>query len=136
MTDEQQNPTPAEPTPPTTPPPASAPPAPAAGTVTKADIEKNKTWAIISYLGLLGVIIALVCEGKDSPYVKFHLNQSLGLVIATFVAFVVAMIPFLGWILALLIWLVIFIFVVMGIINASQGELKRLPIIGNLDLIK
>lgn len=104
--------------------------------VTKADIEKNKVWAAISYLGLIGIIIALVCEAKDSPFVKFHLNQSIGLLIASIVAFAVGLIPILGWIAAPLIWLVVLIFMVMGIINAAQGELKRLPIIGNFDLVK
>lgn len=136
MTDEQQPPagTP-EPTP--TPDVNAEPTAqPVVATVTKSDIEKNKVWAAISYLGLIGIIIALVCEAKDSPFVKFHLNQSLGLLIASLVAFAVSMVPILGWILAPLIWLVVLVFMVMGIINAAQGELKRLPLIGNFDLIK
>lgn len=109
---------------------------PVAAGVTKADIEKNKVWAAISYLGIIGIIIALVCEAKDSPFVKFHLNQSIGLLIASVVAFAVAMVPVLGWIIAPLLWLVILVFMVMGLINAAQGQLKRLPLIGNFDLIK
>ena len=134
MTDEQQPPA-GTPTP--TPDVNAEPTAqPVVATVTKADIEKNKVWAAISYLGLIGIIIALVCEAKDSPFVKFHLNQSLGLLIASLVAFAVSMVPILGWIIAPLIWLVVLVFMVMGIINAAQGELKRLPLIGNFDLIK
>ena len=109
--------------------------APAAA-ITKADIEKNKVWAAISYFGLLGIIVALVCEGKDSLFVKFHLNQSLCLLIASLVAMVIIMIPIIGWILAPLIWLVTFIFMIMGIINAVQGQVKRLPLIGDFELIK
>lgn len=109
---------------------------PTAAVITKSDIEKNKVWAAISYLGLIGIIIALVCEAKDSPFVKFHLNQSVGLLVASLVAFAISLIPILGWILGPLIWLVVLVFMVMGIINAAQGQVKRLPLIGNLDLIK
>lgn len=111
-------------------------PAAAAAPITKADIEKNKMWAAVSYLGLLGVIIALVCEGKDSPFVKFHLNQSLCLLIASLAAMVVMVIPIVGWLLAPIVWLVVIIFMIMGIINAAQGQVKRLPLIGDFELIK
>src|SRR5690625_1159366 len=93
------------------PPPPAAQPAtpPQPGVITKADIEKNKTWALISYLTVIGLIIALVSDGKDSPYVKFHINQSLILVISGIITAVIAMIPILGWILAPILWLVILI---------------------------
>jgi uncharacterized membrane protein len=96
--------------------------------VSKADIEKGKTMAIVSYLGLIGFIIALATDGKTNEYTKFHMNQSLPLIFAMMVGFI----PFIGWIVAigaLVLW-------VMGIINAANGEMKRLPIVGNLDLIK
>lgn len=107
-----------------------------AGAVTKKDIEKNKVWALVSYLTIIGLIIAMVSEGKDSPFVKFHINQSLPLVIAVFGNFVFAMIPIIGWLLAPLIGIGLLILIIMGILNAANGQMKRLPIVGNFELIK
>jgi uncharacterized membrane protein len=97
--------------------------------VDKKDIEENKTMAIVAYLGLIGVIVVLATGAHTkSPYVKFHLNQSLPLMIAS----LLSAIPFLGWIVGL----VVLVLWVMGIIAAAQGEMKRLPITGNFELIK
>lgn len=135
MTEEQYQPPAATPEPEAS---ASTEPTaqPVAATVTKADIEKNKMWAVVAYLTIIGFIIALVSEGKDSPFVKFHLNQSLCLLIAAIANIIVASIPILGWIIAPIIGIVILVFVIMGIINAAGGQMKRLPLIGNFDLIK
>ncbi len=59
---------------------------------------------------------------------KFHLNQALPLAIGWFVVPV----PVIGWILGvglLVLW-------VMGIINAANGQMKRLPLTGSIELIK
>lgn len=97
--------------------------------VSKADIDENKTMAIVAYLGLIGLIVVLATGAHNkSAFVKFHLNQALPLMIAS----VLTPIPFLGWIIALgvlVLW-------IMGIIAAAQGEMKRLPIVGNLEIIK
>ena len=96
--------------------------------ISKEDIEKNKVWAFVAYLGLIGLLIALLTEGKDSPYVKFHINQALPLAIG----WIFVWIPFIGWLLGI----VIFVLWVMGVINALSGKVQRLPITGNFDLIK
>ena len=97
--------------------------------VTKEDIEQNKTMAIVAYQGLIGLIVVLATGAHTkSAYVKFHVNQSLPLMLAS----LLGVIPFLGWIVALgvlVLW-------IMGIIAAAQGEMKRLPIVGNFELIK
>jgi uncharacterized membrane protein len=96
--------------------------------ISKDEIEKGKTMAIVSYLGIIGLVIALATDGKKNEFTKFHMNQALPLVIAM----LVAPIPFIGWIVAivaLVLW-------IMGIMAAAQGEMKRLPITGNIELIK
>lgn len=101
---------------------------PKVSTVSKEDIEKGKTMAIVSYLGVIGLIIALATDGKKNEYTKFHINQALPLDIA----FIFTFVPVVGWLLsiaALVLW-------VMGIIAAANGEMKRLPVVGNLELIK
>ncbi len=116
---------------------AKTEPAVAAPKMTKEDIEKNKVWGIVSYLTLIGFLIALLTEGQKSPFVKFHLNQALPLGIASLVGnTVLGAIPILGWALLPFFNLAVLIFVIMGIINAAQGEAKRLPLVGNFELIK
>lgn len=124
-----------QPDPQTPPPVTPEPPAPATH-ITQEDIEKNKIWAIVSYLGIIGIIIAFVSDGKDSPYVKFHLNQSVCLLIMALAGFVLTMIPIIGWLLAPVVGLIVLVFVVMGILNAAQGQVKRLPLIGDFEIIK
>ena len=104
--------------------------------ITKQDIEKNKVWALVSYLTIIGLVIAMVSEAKDSPFVKFHINQSLPIMIAALVNVVFGMVPIIGWLIAPLIGLGLLLLVIIGIINAANGEAKRLPLLGNFDLIK
>lgn len=96
--------------------------------VSKADIEKNKTMAVLAWIIFF---IPLLTDAKDSPYAKFHANQSLLVAILYLVAGVTSflLIGFLLYPVALIFW-------IMGIISASKGEMKRLPIIGNIDIIK
>jgi uncharacterized membrane protein len=96
--------------------------------VSKDEIEKGKTMAIVTYLGLIGFIVALATDGKKNEFTRFHMNQALPLVLAVFVSWI----PFIGWLVALgvlVLW-------IMGIIAAANGEMKRLPIVGNIELIK
>lgn len=99
---------------------------------TKEDIEKNKINAVLSYLGIL-IIVPLISEdAKKSPYAKFHLNQGLVMIIGGMIGGFVFWIPLIGW-AAGIAWFVLWI---MGIISAAQGEMKRLPVIGNIEIIK
>lgn len=99
---------------------------------TKEDIEKNKLNAVLAYLGILIIVPLVSDEAKKSPFAKFHLNQGLVLLIAWVIAGFFVWIPIIGWAVG------IFLFVIwlMGLISAAQGEMKRVPLLGNIDLIK
>lgn len=89
--------------------------------------EKNVGMAIIAYVLFF---VPLLTDAKDDPFVKFHVKQSIVLVVAWVANFVVAMIPVLGWIAAPIISLVLLILWILGVVNAANGEKKYLPIIG------
>jgi uncharacterized membrane protein len=95
---------------------------PAAGAPDKKDVEENKLWAFVGYLGIL-CLIPLLAK-KDSPFAQFHAKQGLILTIAGFFAWV----PVVGWILGI----AAFIFWIMGIISVFSGNMKPLPIVGEL----
>jgi uncharacterized membrane protein len=104
----------------------------AAATVSKADIEKNKVNGILCYLGILIIIPFVNEEAKKSAYVKFHLNQGLVLTIAWIVSGFVVWVPIIGWLLGI----ALFVIWIMGLIGAAQGEMKRVPLLGNIELLK
>jgi len=100
----------------------------------KEDAEKNKAMAIIAYI----IFFVPLLAARDSKFAMYHANQGLNLfLLAVAVSVVGAIIPFLGWFIILPFGhLAVLIFVIMGIINASKGEMKPLPLIGKIELIK
>lgn len=77
------------------------------------------------------------CKITKSP--GFHLNQALVLFLANvvwgIVAKILAFIPILGWIALGVGYLVLFVFWVMGLVSAIQGEEKPLPLIGEMHIL-
>lgn len=98
------------------------------------DIEQNKVFAILAYLGIL-FLVPLIAA-KESPYARYHTNQGLLLFLAGIACNVVGFIPFLGWIIAIVGNIVLLVFKIMGIINAFKGEAKPLPFFGHIEIIK
>ena len=101
--------------------------------------NEDKTVAIVSYLTLVGFIVAIVLHNqKKTKLGAFHLRQSLGLMataIAASIAFsIIAAIPFIGWIIGLVGWTALWIgglvLWVMGLIAAANGECKPMPVLG------
>lgn len=107
--------------------------------VDEATIEDGRVIAILAYITVVGFIIAIVLNNdKKNPFAFFHIRQSLGIWLLGLVIGVVAVIPFLGWIVALVGWVLIVVLWVIGLINAIGGKMKPVPIFGNLfeDLFK
>jgi uncharacterized membrane protein len=92
---------------------------------------KNIGMAVLCYFGIL-VLIPLLTEAKNDPFVKFHIKQGLVLLIAYVVSGFVWAIPFIGWVVDSIVWIFLFVCFVMGIINASSGKEAPLPLIGQL----
>lgn len=117
----------------------SQPASPEAPKTTPSDVEKNKVMAIVGYIiPILFFIPLLSEESKNSPFAKFHANQQLALLISAIVVNIVGvMIPIIGWFLLLPIGsIILIVLAIIGIINASKGETKKLPIIGGISILK
>jgi uncharacterized membrane protein len=108
-------------------------------------VEENKVMAAIAYI--LFFIPLLTGAYKTSPYAKFHTNQGTVLFVSGAVygiaygilSVILAFIPFIGWLIILLLgfaslWVVAF--VIIGIINAVGGKMTPLPLIGHIQLVK
>jgi len=112
-----------------------------------ADIEKNKTIAGLSYLGIL-FFLPLV-SAPDSRFGKFHANQSLlimllgiagGIIFAILVGIATAAFSwtFLGivGVLSTIFNVALAALFIMGLVFAFSGKAKKLPLIGEITIIK
>ena len=86
---------------------------------------QDKTVAILSYITIIGWIVALVLHGNNRTDLgAFHLRQSLGLFLTMFI---LAWIPVVGWFLNI----IVFAFIIVGLIYAVQGEKRTVPLLGD-----
>ena len=103
----------------------------------KKDAEDNKIMGILAYLGILFLVPYLAA--KESPFAKFHANQGCVLFLAEialgFLGFILAFIPFGGYI-SYILYLGGVVLMIIGIINALNGEMKELPVIGKFTILK
>ena len=100
----------------------------------------KKTTAWVSYLTLVGWLIAFL-QYKNAPkkdaLVRFHLRQMFGLMVAYACVWILSQVLYLGifpgiWTLQWVLWAGLFIFGMMGIVGALNGEEKPIPLVGNL----
>ncbi|HAR96012.1 MAG TPA: hypothetical protein DCR97_08645 [Deltaproteobacteria bacterium] len=98
------------------------------------DVEKNKAMAILSYIIFFIPLIA----ARESKFALYHANQGLVLFLAAVVINIVGgIVPFIGWFIILPFgWIAVVILAIIGIINASKGLMKPLPLIGGITIIK
>ena len=97
------------------------------------DINKNKSMAVLAYLGLL--FLVPLFAAKESPFARYHTNQGMLLFIAEFVGVIATAVPFVGWIAGALISVFTTALFIIGIINAMKGEAKELFFIGKFRVI-
>lgn len=96
----------------------------------KSSFDMNRVYAALSYFSLLGFLISYyLTQDKRNPFVKTHLNQ--GLIVG--LAFAVGrMIPYIG----IFIRIAAYVFFILGVYYSVTGQDKKLPLIGDYELIK
>jgi uncharacterized membrane protein len=98
---------------------------------TEPVVEDGKTLAIVAYLTLIGLVAALVMNNeKKNVFTRFHIRQSLGLMLTGLATSFISWVPFLGWFIGLVMLVVLVILWIIGIMNAVNGKEKELPILG------
>ena len=106
------------------------------------DINDNKGMSVLAYIGFLFLVPLLACP--NSRFARYHTNQGLVLFLLEFalgvVTGILGLIPIAGLIIGGLLSAVGGIFtlvlMIMGIVNAAQGQAKELPLIGKITLLK
>jgi|TARA_R100000479_G_scaffold51000_3_gene24237 uncharacterized membrane protein len=103
----------------------------ATNTEKTTDANDGKTIAVISYLTIIGLIIAYVMNNdKKTEFGAYHIRQSIGLAATGLALGVVGLIPILGWIVSVLGTLLLIYMWVMGLVNAMNEKKKPLPFFG------
>lgn len=93
--------------------------------------DDSKLFAFLAvFLSILGFIIALLAK-KDNKYVMFYAKQSLILFICWVVAWIVGMIPVIGWfVLGPILYIVVLVLWIIGLVYSISGEMKLIPLVG------
>lgn len=93
--------------------------------------DLTKACAILAYFAI-GIIWYFVDENmRKSDFVKFHVKQALGLIIADIVLMTALFASFIGIPAVPLLKLAVLVLAVIGILSAVNGEKKELPVIGS-----
>jgi len=95
--------------------------------ISSSDIENGKALAGISYLGIIGFLIAMVA-GRENRFVTFHAQQSLIPTILFFVRFL----PGTPFFVDGFIYLIVVVLFVFGLINGFSGKVEPLPVLGSV----
>ena len=106
---------------------------------TQPDEQQLKVISAVGYLGILFLLPYLMFPKEK--FAVFHANQGLILLIFAVVLQIAMAIlaPFtfgLSFLLSPIAWLATTALLVIGVINAFNGHMKRLPVIGKFDLLK
>lgn len=104
---------------------------------TKTKIMDQKTTGIVTYLTLIGWIVALVTQKEKTEYTSFHIRQMLGIMLTMVAVAVVGSIigaiigNFLGmrFIFNLLNLFPVVLWII-GLVGAFNGEMKLVPVLG------
>ncbi|HEY5123640.1 MAG TPA: hypothetical protein VIK14_07885 [Ignavibacteria bacterium] len=93
--------------------------------ITPEEIESGKGMAAVAYI--LFWLPLVIEEHRKNKFVMFHTSQSIVLVIASVICGIIA---FITCGIGAILFIPIFVFQIMGLINALQGVAKPLPLIG------
>ncbi|QHI35586.1 hypothetical protein IMCC3317_09320 [Kordia antarctica] len=94
-------------------------------------IEEGKQMAIISYITLIGLVIAFSMNvDKKNEFARFHIRQALGLNILFYmISFFIGY--FNSWMISGSFYVFFIVLWVFGLTNAIQGEHKPIPLLGD-----
>jgi len=99
---------------------------------TSMGLEENLAGLLCYVLGWITGIVFLVLE-KENKFVRFHAWQSLLTFLPlSVIAWILAHIPLMGWLLAGLVWILILILWLILMFKAYKGEKYKLPIAGDI----
>lgn len=98
--------------------------------MTQQDIKEGKTLAVVSYITILGTIIAFFLNNdKKNTFTNFHLRQALGLWLTYFIlAWLVSAVN--SWFATIGFWVFFSVLFIYAFVNALSGKAQTIPLLG------
>lgn len=94
---------------------------------TEQEIREGKFFDVISYISFL-CILTLVLK-KNNNFALYHAKQGLVLFVMEVVAFILSIIPLLGWLIGIVGYALFLLISLWGIMQAALGIYCKLPVI-------
>jgi uncharacterized membrane protein len=94
------------------------------------EIQEGKFFAVISYINFL-CILSLTLK-RDNKFAVYHGKHGLVLFVAEVISFILSVIPFLGWLIAVFGSLIFVVLSIWGISQALLGKYSRIPILSDI----
>jgi len=94
------------------------------------EIREGKFFAIISYVSFL-CIITLVLK-RSNKFALYHARQGLVLFVMEVAAFILSIIPLLGWLIGVFGYALFLLVSIWGIMQAALGIYCRIPVISEI----
>lgn len=92
----------------------------------------NRAFAMTIYVAnLLGIIFALCVRDKDNAFITHHLNNAVVILIGSFVGGLLTIVA-----IGFIVLIYLFVMAIMGIVSAYNGDMKELPLIGKIHIVK
>jgi uncharacterized membrane protein len=94
------------------------------------EIIEGKFFAVISYVSFL-CIVTLILK-KNNKFALYHARQGLVLFVMEVAAFILSIMPLLGWLIGIFGYALFLLISVWGIIQAALGIYCRIPIVSEI----
>jgi len=113
------------------PPPVPTPQAASSGKAQVGGMDENVAGAL-SYLVIIAIVWLILEPYKNNKFVRFHSIQAIALLVVSMgLKIVLGFIPILGWIVLMFLPLAMFVVWVICFVKAFQGQMFKLPVIGD-----
>jgi len=90
-------------------------------------IKEGRFFAVISYVSFLCIITLLL--KKNNNFALYHAKQGLVLFVMEVVAFILSIIPLLGWLIGIFGYMLFLLVSLWAIMQAALGIYCRIPVI-------
>jgi len=94
------------------------------------EIIDGKFFAVISYVSFL-CVITLVLK-KSNKFALYHARQGLVLFVMEVAAFILSIIPLLGWLIGIFGYALFLLVSIWGILQSALGVYCRIPVVSEI----
>ena len=98
------------------------------------ELTSGQPWSILAYIAL--AVLFPIFMAKNNKYARYNSNQGLLLLIAGAIGSVITPIPIVGWICGPAIESVVLVFAVLQVIAVCKKQVRRVPLIGKIQILK